>query len=158
MQDAEIIEDEPQAGEEVEEADEPVAEEPEATAPEPLTVSREELEKKGVLPPGTQPKRPKKNPVADAVQKEVGTPQMPPPQAQNQLSEDDQKKIWDHQSQQGSIALKLIEAMLSNPTLSNKKKPKDLVDNAYAIVDELQSTLDKRHKDALMEAFSKLNM
>ena len=36
VQDAEIIEDEPQAGEEVEEADEPVAEEPEATAPEPL--------------------------------------------------------------------------------------------------------------------------
>ena len=159
--DAEIIEDEPEQGEDVD--DEPdMPEEPKVD--KAVTMSREELEAAGVIPPGPKkPKQPeavKKDPLAEAVQAEVGAPQpqVAQPQMQPaQLTQQQQDEIFQHQSQQGSIALKLIEAQLANASTGSKAKPEALVERAYKIVDALQGELDKRHKDALMKAFTELN-
>lgn len=154
VEDAEIIEKD--EGPEVEET---VAEEPvsgEEVAEKAKTMTREELVAAGILPKET--KHPNSKALADAVHEQITgeAPVEAVPQAK-QIDEDYQQQLHQHHSQQGSIALEIIKAMVSNDTVSMKTNPKKLVERAYEITDELQAVLDQRHKDALMEAFTQLN-
>lgn len=153
VEDAEISE--PQGPDSDEEGEDEVDKNP--TDTDAITLTRDDLVKKGVLPPNAGPKR---RPLATAVNEQVNktaAPQKPPKPAQKQLDDDYQEKINKHHSQQGSIALELIKSMLGNDSVGMKTNPKKLVERAYEITDELQKEIDARHKQGLMDAFVKLN-
>ena len=149
---AEIIEDVPQGPEDG--GEEPIDETPTDAK---VTLTREELVNKGVLPPKGEIKR---RPLAEAVTeqvKKVVQPEAPVQETaqptQEQVSGEYQQQILQHHSQQGAIALELIKAMLANDNIGLKTNADKLVERAYAITDSLQKTLDARHQKGLLDAF-----
>ena len=98
-----------------------------------------------------------RKPLVDAIHEEVTGEKAPAVQEKVQLTAEEQKSILDHHSQQGSIALGIINSMVGNSDVSLTALPSKLVDRAYALTDELQKALDLRYHNDLLDAYNKKN-